>query len=211
DASGFFYTQMAAPQAGADPMLGMQAKFHRLGSPVAQDPVVLADTRSASMRFDPEEFPGIGVTPGSDWAFAFAGGAHSEIRVAVANLGGVDLSGKAATPWKMVCEYSDGVENVVAQGDRIYLLSHKNASGRRVISLPAANPDLAAAQVEIHEDPAAPLVQISGASDALYAERMKNGRAELLRLQWGEKEPATLSLPSEGWVNQLVTDPLAAG
>src|SRR6185436_9880156 len=38
DASGFFYTQMAPPAADTDPMLNMQARLHRLGTPVARDP-----------------------------------------------------------------------------------------------------------------------------------------------------------------------------
>jgi prolyl oligopeptidase len=142
---------------------------------------------------------------------AVAGGAHSELRLAVARLSDLDLSGKAATPWKMVAEYADGIEDVALHGERLYLLSHKDASGRRVLSVPADRPDLAAARVEIPEDPAAPLVQISDARDALYVERMKEGRAQVLRLAWAERQPTPLALPFEGWVNELATDPLRDG
>lgn len=211
DASGFFYTQMATPTAGTDPMLNMQARLHRLGTPVAKDPLVLAGLHAPGMKFAPEEFPVVAVPSGSSWALAFASGARSEQRVAVAKLADLDLTGKAATPWKMVAEYSDGIEDVAFHGERLYLLSHKGASGRRVLSVPAAHPDLASASVEIPEDTAAPLVAISDARDALYIERMKNGLAQVLRLAWSEKQPATLALPFEGWVNELATDPLRDG
>ena len=211
DASGFFYTQMAVPATGTDPMLNMQTRLHRLGTPVADDPLVLSGLHAPAMKLSPEEFPGVAVSPGSDWAFAIAGGAHSETRVAVARLSDLDLSGKAATPWKMVAEYSDGIEDAALHGDRVYLLSHKGASGRRVLSVPAGHPDLAAARVEIAEDPTSPIVQISDARDALYIERMKDGLAQVLRLAWAEKQPTALTLPFQGWVNDLATDPQRDG
>ena len=211
DGSGFFYTQMAVPAAGTDPMLKMQTKLHRLGTPTENDPLVLAGAHAPALKFAPEEFPYVSVPPGSSWMLAFASGAHNEVRVAVAKLAELDVSGKAATPWKMVAEYADGVENVALHGDRLYLLSHKDASGRRVLSVPAAGPDLATARVEIAENPGAPLVRIGDARDALYVERMKNGRAQILRLARTEKQPTTLTLPFDGWTEELATDPLRDG
>jgi prolyl oligopeptidase len=72
DGSGFFYTQMAAPAAGTDPMLNMQAKLHRLGTPAEKDRLVLAGAHAPAMTFAPEEFPYVAVPPGSSRMLAFA-------------------------------------------------------------------------------------------------------------------------------------------
>src|SRR5439155_12627798 len=41
DGKGFYYTQLAPPQPGVDPMTGQVAKLHVLGTPVDKDPVIL--------------------------------------------------------------------------------------------------------------------------------------------------------------------------
>jgi prolyl oligopeptidase len=209
DESGFFYTQMAASAAGVDPMLNMQVKLHRLGDPVDRDVTVMIGERSPSMKLAPEEFPSLFVPPGSSWVVAAAGGAHSEVRFAVAKLADLDLTGKAATRWTTIAEYADGVEQASLHGDRMYLLSHKNVSGRRVLSVPLDHPDLAAARVEIPEG--APLVRIADASDALYAERMSEGHAIVLRLPWGTTKATSLALPFAGSTHELATDSTRPG
>jgi len=211
DSKGFFYTQMAPAAEGTDPMLNMRARLHHLGGPVADDPVVLEGGHAPSMKLAPEEFPGVGVAPGTPWMVAFGGGAHSETRVAVAKLADLDASGKAATPWKVVAEYADGVENVSVHGERLYVLSHKDASGRRVLSVPLARPDLRQARIEIPEDASAPLIRMVDARDALYVERQTAGQARILRLAWNSKQPTTVALPYQGWVDAMATDPLQDG
>ncbi len=211
DAESFFYTQMAAPAPGVDLALNMRARLHRLGEPVDHDPTVLAGGYAGSMKIAPEEFPIVVVPPGSSWMLAFGTGARSEVRLTVAKLSDLDRSGRAATHWRRVSGYEDGVVSAALHGDRLYLLSHKSASGRRVLSVPLAAPELAQARVEIEEDPEAPLVRITAARDALYAERMNGGRASILRLPWGAKRATPLALPFAGWTNELVSDPTRNG
>jgi prolyl oligopeptidase len=208
---GFFYTQMAGAAANADPMLNMRAFLHQLGQPVAKDTVVLTGAGSATMALAPEEFPGIGTQPDTDWLVASAGGAHANARFAVAPRAGLDTSGGAATNWRSVATYDDDVENVVIHGDRLYLQTYKNASNRRVVSVPLADPDLSKARVEMAEDPDAPIVSIAGARDGLYVRQRVLGRARVWRLPWNARAAVTVPLPMEGWVADLVTDPLRDG
>lgn len=213
DGSGFFYSQMAAPREGVDPMLDMGVRLHALGTPIERDVTVLAGGAGA-MPIAREEFPFVLVEPGSDWMIGLAGGAHNESRLSVAPLAALDRSGKGATPWHRVAELADSVESAVVHGDRLYLLTFAGASNRKVVSVPLAAPDLAQARVEIPEDTEATLVTIAGARDALYAEQMVGGRARLLRLSWSDgaaAKPASVELPFDGWIDDLVTDPLADG
>jgi len=211
DGKGFFYTQMAAPRPGVDPMLGMSAKLHVLGQPVDRDVLVLGAGTSKAMPVAAEDFAGVWVQPGTTWMLATAGGAHNEIRVAVARLADLDRSGGGATPWKLVADFADSVEGVAVHGDRLYLQTFKDAPNRKIVSVPLAAPALAKARLEIAEDAEAPLVGIAPARDALYARQMVAGRARLLRRPWTAKTATPVKLPLDGWIQDLATDPLRDG
>jgi len=207
---GFFYTQMA-PASDADPLLNMQVRMHRLGQPVSSDVLVLAGDRAPAMRCAPEEFPTITAIPGTGWLIASAGGAHSNSRFAVVSTTKLDRSGSAKTAWVPVATYDDDVEGAAIHGDRLYLLTYKGASNRRIVSVPLAEPKLASARVEIAEDQNATIVGIAQARDALYVQQMIAGRARLLRTAWGSHSASPLPLPREGWIDVLATDPLGDG
>jgi prolyl oligopeptidase len=207
DGNGFFYTQMAPPAVGADPMVNMSARLHRLGTPVERDPVVLGRGVGGAMRFAPEEFPKVQVARGTRWLLALATGAQSERRVSVAPLAELDASGAGGTAWRRVAELEDGVEYFVIHGDRLYVTSHKDAPNRRLLSVPLARPDLASARIELPEETDAVLRGFAAARDALYLRDMVGGRARVRRMPWGSGKAVTLPLPFEGWVDTLAADP----
>jgi prolyl oligopeptidase len=205
DSKRFFYTQLALPQPGVDPMTGQTARLHVIGKPVDTDVEVLGRGADATWKLAPEEWPGIWIPTGSKYVVAYAGGARSESRVAVAKISELDLTGASKTPWRVVADYSDGVESAIPHGDRLYLLSYKDAPNRKVLSVPLAKPELAKARVEIAEDPNATLAGMYAARDALYLLHQANGLARLSRWAWrGKATP--LALPFEGWAPDLATD-----
>lgn len=212
DGKSFFYTQMAPTKGDADPMQNMQVRWHALGKPVDKDVAIAGNGLTAryTLPIAPEEFPFVFVQPGTPWAFLALGGAHSERRIALAPLAKLDRSGAGKTPWRSVAEYADQVEDGVAHGDRLYLLTFKGASNRKLVSVPLSAPDLAKAKVEIPEAPDATIVGIAGARDALFVKHMVSGRARLSRMAWG-KAPAPVTLPFEGWIEEVATDPLRDG
>jgi prolyl oligopeptidase len=211
DNSGFFYPQKAVPRPGVDPMLNRQVRLHLLGAPADHDVPVLASGLSGDVQIDPMEFLYVQVAPGSRWLLACTTGARSEVRYLIAPLAALDRSGAGKTPWRTVAEYADGIAEVIAaHGDRLYLLSTHAASNRRILSVPADHPDLAAARVELVEDPRASIVDFAGARDALYIVKMSEGRARLLRWAW-RGQPTEIALPYAGWIDQLVTDPASDG
>ena len=203
DRSGFFYTQMAAPAKDADPMLNMRVRLHLLGKPADGDPYIVAGA-------SPEEFPFAEVDRESRWLVVFGGGAHNEVRIEVAPLASVDRSGAMKTPWQKVAEYADGIEAAEPHGDRLYMLTFKDASNRKLISVPLAAPDLRQARVEIAESPDAVIESFSVARDALYAKTMVSGRARMLRMPWGSAA-VPLAVPYDGWIYEVATDPLRDG
>ncbi|MGE5185418.1 MAG: prolyl oligopeptidase family serine peptidase [Acidobacteriota bacterium] len=205
DGRSFFYTQLAEPQPGVDPMANQLARLHRLGEPVERDVTILGRGPGATMKLAPEEWPGLWAPPGTGYVLAFVGGAHSEQRVAIAKLSALDLSGAGKTPWRELCGYADGIETAVVHGDRVYMTTFAGAPNRKLISVPIGKPDLAKARVEIAERADAPLVSASPAKDAIYLVHRVDGRARLSRWPWRGK-PTDIALPEEGWIPDIATD-----
>lgn len=128
----------------------------------------------------------------------------------IAPIAAIDRSGAGRTSWQTVAEYADGVVDVAVHSDRVYLRSYKDASNFRIVSVAAAHPDIAAARVEVAEDPHAMLVDMAAARDALYLVKSVNGSARLLRWAWSG-QPTEIALPFDGWIGELSTDPARDG
>jgi prolyl oligopeptidase len=208
DGSGFFYTQMAEV-SGADPLQGMRVKLHRLGTSVADDPIVLAPDDGSPFHLQAQELSEVFVVRDTRWMVAVAGGARSSQRYALARLDDLDLTGTGRTPWRVIADYDDSLQDLNIHGDRLYVLSYKDAPARRVLSMPLERPDLAKATVEVAEDKEAPLSDFAVANDALYLSDLVNGHSRLRRLPWTAEGRATaqvVPLPFEGTIQQLVSD-----
>jgi len=206
DSKQFFYGQLAAPQPGVDPMINQVSRLHVIGTSPDKDPIILGRNADATWKLAPEEWPGLWNPPGSPWVVASAGGAHSEARVAVAKMSELDKSGASKTPWRIVADYSDGIEIAIPHGDRLYMQTFKDAPNRKLISVPLARPSLASARVELAEEPTMKIEWIAPAKDALYVGRQVNGLMRVDRLAWNAKKPEPIALPYEGWVPDVASD-----
>lgn len=210
DGSGFFYTQMApaSDDPGADPLLGMRVRVHRLGTAPENDPLVLGPALTPRMPIDPREFPWIEVSRGSEWMLAFASGARAETRLCVARL--AELRG-TETPWRCVAEYDDQVESAAVHGDDLFLLSSKDAPNRRVLRVPLADPALARAEVVVPEGAERVLTSIAAARDALYVVQLDRGSDRVSRLDYGGGVPREVALPLAQASVGLVASPEQEG
>lgn len=208
DGKSFFYTQMAPEGSGGDRMQGMRALLHVVGRPTGEDKVVLAPGKDQTFPFEPTEFPQVYVQPGTTWMVGTAGGAHNEVRIYVAPL--AELRGRA-TPWRKVAGYDDGVESYAIVGDDLALLAKASAPNGRVVRVPLARPDVAGAKALVPEDPDAAIEGMYVSRDALYLVDLSSGKARLRRLARGAALPETLTLPYDGWISSVTTDPLQDG
>lgn len=193
DGTGFFYTQMAEPSAapGADPMLGMRVRFHRLGTVPAEDPVVIAPD-AGTLPLDRHEFPWVRIPAGGDVMLAFASGARRESRLCIARLADVLRRNPS---WQCVADYDDLVEDAVVHGDALFLLTTKDAPNGRVIRVPVGRPALDGATIVIPESVDRVITGIDAARDALYVTVMQRGSDRVLRLPWGDQAVQELPAP----------------
>ena len=105
----------------------------------------------------------------------------------------------ARTPWRRIATPDDGVTDIQLHGDRLYLLSQKGAPRFRILSLPAAQPELAKAEVVVPEGPAV-IDAFRPASDALYVSERAGASFQLRRVGFDGRGGRAIDLPFAGTV-----------
>jgi prolyl oligopeptidase len=166
-ATGFYYTRY--PQGNERPAEDMnfyqQVYFHKLGTPASADTYVIG-----------KEFPRIAETALSstrDGRYVLA---------SVANGDGGEFSFYLRNPagrWTRVADHADKVRRVELGFDgKLYLLSLKDAPRGKVLTLPMAKPDLAAAAVLVPESEAT-IESMEPAASRLYIDYMVGGPSEV--------------------------------
>ena len=128
--------------------------LHRLGTPAADDLVVLARGTSPRLPMDSLDRPFVLLPAGSDWMIAVLshsalagpiGEEMSECTIYVAPRAG--LASPARCPWQLVAGPADGVISFAVHGGELYLVTYRDAPRCQVLSVPMAAPDLSAATV----------------------------------------------------------------
>jgi prolyl oligopeptidase len=178
--------------------------IHKPGDNPDNDALLLGAGVSPLMTVTPEESV-LAVNPlGTSHILAVAiNGVQRELRIWVAPLSA--LNGDK-TPWIKVTDTADDVTDLAAQGDALFLMSHKSAPRFKVLRTSLAKPDLATAEVVVA--PGESVVNaIATAKDALYVRKMNGGNSELFRLEYAPNAKAQqVALPFTGDMDGLVTD-----
>jgi prolyl oligopeptidase len=199
-----------------DPGMAVTAKYlnsrayvHTLGTSPDSDPPILGLGLAPGVTVETAEIP-VALNPiGSKYVFGLViNGVQNEFRLYVATV--ASLAGDR-TPWTKVVDNSDDVTYADVMGDTLYLLTHKNASRFKVVSVSLAKPDLAGAH-EVVPASEAVVTGIAAAKDALYVRRMNGGVSDFLRVAYAPgSKPALIKLPFPGDVDGLTADPRRPG
>jgi prolyl oligopeptidase len=202
--------QKPAPNAPAtDKYVNSRAYVHVLGKNPEEDAPVLGAGLAPSIAIDPPEIPIVANPIGSKYAIGLViNGVQNEFKLYVAPV--ASLVGDK-TPWMKVVDTNDDVTAYDVMGDHLYLLTHKNASRFKVVSVSLPKPDLAAAR-EVVPASDAVVTGIAAAKDALYVRRMNGGVSDFLKVGFGASDkPSLIRLPFPGDVDGLTTDPRRPG
>ena len=218
DGKSFFFSRLAASAAAAkasEQYAHMKVYRHALGEDPARDAVIL-DSDHLPFPFKAAAiFPSISVNPGSEYALAgISDGVSPEVTLYSAPL--KDLAGGHAA-WHQVVVQSDGVIGAAVRGNRIDLLTHKDASRFKVVETGLDAPDISKARTVVAE-PVGVLTGIAAAQDGLYYATRDGATFTLHRLADGAAQPETIGLPFAGTIapNEegsagVVTDPQRPG
>ncbi|NVM74812.1 prolyl oligopeptidase [Duganella sp. SG902] len=206
DSSGFFYNQLTGKVNTPDRYLDAQARFHKLGTNPAQDPVLMKRGLDAAIQYANIQSPYIGVAPHSDHAYLMLSDVRKEFRLYTAPLKDV-LKGKAN--WRQVSDFADEVTDFNLHGDDLYLLSTKDHSRGRLLKTSAKAPSLASAK-EVVPESSLVLQGVTRAKDGLYLRSMDGGVSKLQRLG-ADGKLVDIALPFDGTLIALATDASVPG
>src|SRR5882672_1466023 len=212
DSSGMVYNQLAPPgQAPAnDPLQNSRSRFHKLGQPIANDPIFLTAGSDPRVAMQPEEFSIVEAGANSDWAAALVATARAEVRACYARKSEA-FAPKA--PWQCPVTYDHIVQSLDLAGNTLYLLSMKGAPNGQILALDMSRPNarFEDAHVFLPEARDAVITGLWSARDALYVRRMTNGIDSLLRIPHSGGEAKSLPLPLAGAMYLVSTQPMQDG
>jgi prolyl oligopeptidase len=199
DDSGFFFTrqqEMKPGMAEVERDQKLRSLLVKIGADAEQAPSVLAfDTPGVKIE-ESGESPYVFPLPGTRWAAGqVQHGTDRELSLYLAPLADV-TAGRAQ--WRKVIDRSDDVTAFEVIGERLFVLTHKDAPRFRVLETSLAAPDLASARVVIAEG-AGVITGMSRAADGLYISRRDGTVSRLLHVGTARgARPVEVRLPLAG-------------
>jgi len=201
DGSGFFYNQLTGKVDTPERYLDSQARFHRLGTDPASDPILMKRGLDPAVQYERIQGPAIQTFRGSRYALLTLADVRREYRVLIAPLADV-LANRAR--WVPVAEFADEVTDAALDGDTLYLLANRGHPRGRILQTSAGAPSLAGAREALPEGPVV-IEDFARARDGLYLRMMDGGIAGLRRLGRDGKV-SDIALPFDGTLSALATD-----
>jgi prolyl oligopeptidase len=212
DGRSFFYTrtQKLGPNAPETARYqNLRVYRHALGADPDHEPLVFGYGVNSGVKVTEDDFPSIAFSPGAPrylLGLVFHG-VEREIDVYAIPFE-TDPGNKTA--WKKIATEADDITGLDVHGDQIFLLSHKDASRYKVLRTSLANPDLEHATVVVPPSKVV-VVSIVAASDALYIQDLDGGIGRLRRFPYRHSVPESVSLPFDGAIQTVFTNPLEPG
>ena len=201
DGTGFFYNQLTGAVGTPERYLDSQARFHRLGTDSAADPILMKRGLVPAVRYERIQAPVVQVFPGSPYVALVLADVRQEFRLLIAPQAGV-LAGRAH--WKPVAEFEDEITAAELNGGTLYLLANKGHPRGRVVSTPVTAPSMTGA-VEVVPEGATVIQDLNRARDGIYLQIMDGGISRLRKL--GHDGHVTdIPLPFDGTIKALSVD-----
>jgi len=207
DGAAFFYNRFAPRASGdkeTDKYLNSRVYLHVVGTDPAMDPPVIGTGLPGSLPLTPVDVPFVNTAPGSPYAVALIyHGADPAVTLYTAPI--AEVRG-ANAPWRKVVDVPDAVSDFVLRGDKILLLTHKDAPRYKVVEVDAATPNFASGKTIV--PPSDRVVeQLAVASNALYVRDLDGGLSRLRRYDFVTGAISDIVLPARGSITGPVTDP----
>lgn len=206
DSSGFFYNQLTGKNNTPERYLDSRARFHKLGSDPAADPVLMRRGLDPAVAYEKIQAPTILTSVHASSAVLVLADVREEKRLFAAPLKDV-LQGKAK--WRPVADFADEVTQFDLHGDVLTLLSTHGHPRGHLLRTSAKAASLAAA-VEVVPESALVLQGLERAKEGLYIRAMDGGLGRLQRLG-AEGKLVNIALPFDGTLFGIDADPDAPG
>jgi prolyl oligopeptidase len=206
DGMGFYYNRFAklGPDAkDTDKYLNSRALFHRVGTAPETDTPLIGTGVAGSLPVTEVDYPYVIAFAGSPWALAvISHGADPALTLYLAPLGPDGSLGA----WSRVADVDDKIADFTIHGDKLYLLSYKDAPRRQVIALDARAPDIAKASIVVPQSERV-VEGIGASSDGLYVNDLDGGLSRLRRYDFATGATSEAALPIQGALSGPAFDP----
>jgi prolyl oligopeptidase len=198
DGSGFFYNQLTGKVDTPERYLDSQARFHRLGTDPASDPILVKRGLDQRLQFDRIQQPYVITFPGCAYALLALQDVRDEMRYLIAP---VATALAPAAPWRPVAEFADEVTDALLDGETLYLLANQAHPRGRVLKASTQSPALATATELIPESDWV-IQDMHLARDGLYLRMLDGGLSRLKRLG-RDGQLRDIALPFDGTLSAL--------
>jgi prolyl oligopeptidase len=206
DGSGFFYNQLTGKVDTPERYLDSQARFHRLGTDPAADPILMKRGLDPAVAYEKIQAPSIVTFEGSPFALLTLSDVRRESRLLIAPVADA-AAGRAR--WTPVATFEDEVTDAVIDGGQLYLLANKGAPRGRILRTSAAQPSIAGATVFVPQGPQV-IESLGRARDGFYLNIMDGGVSRLRRLA-RDGQVSEVALPFDGTIGSVFTNPAEDG
>ncbi|MGC1380835.1 MAG: prolyl oligopeptidase family serine peptidase [Candidatus Baltobacteraceae bacterium] len=215
DGKSFYYVRFPKMKPG-EPETDKETRaisyLHVLGRDPDRDVPVFGYGVSPSVRFEPTDFPIVIASPVSPFTLGVV--VHGVKREAVIYAVAQTALSSGDVPWKLIASDDDDVTGYDFKGSTIYLMTHKDAPAFKVVATSLSAPDMATAQSVVAQGEAV-IEEIGVAADGLYVLSRDGGFGRIARVALGSDgapgASTTVTLPFEGAINVIATDPRIAG
>src|SRR5262245_6527505 len=167
DNRSFYYNRFAlvgADSKDTDQYLNSRACLHVVGTDPNSDRALIGTGVQGSLPVTPVDYPFIQCTAGSPYVVAVI--SHGADPAFTAYVAHSETNG-GLSPWVKIADVDDAVTAIVPHGDKLYMLTHKNAPRYQVIAVDASSPNLTKATTVVA--PGERVIQeIDASSVALY-------------------------------------------
>ncbi|HYL02834.1 MAG TPA: prolyl oligopeptidase family serine peptidase [Steroidobacteraceae bacterium] len=206
DGSGFFYNQLTGKVDTPERYLDSQARFHRLGSDPEADPILMKRGLDSRVEYERIQMPAIETYYGSRYALLTLSDVRTESRLLIAPV--ADAAANRAR-WVPVAEFEDEVTGAEIDGETLYLIAERDHPRGRILRASVTAPAVASA-TEVVAEGSVVIEGFERARDGLYLRMMNGGIAGLRRLD-RDGRVKEISLPFDGTLSALATDPTEDG
>lgn len=197
DGLGFSYLKLVGEPGTPAYYVGNEPRLHRIGATGVD--TVLARRGENGIVASPQQFLLVAFMSGSDTALAFVRDGRPEVALYRAD---ADAAQEGRARWTPIATFDDVVTNAELHGDKLYLLSEKNASGGKLLLTSAKQPDLAAAKaIPLPGDPV--IAGIVAIRAGLLVRTVEGAASGLWRVS-AEGTPHRIALPfdaSIAWID----------
>jgi prolyl oligopeptidase len=199
DNQSFFYhrlQELTAGMAATEKYKNSQTYWHRLGTELERDEVILKHGIAPLVDVPLTVWPQISSISDSGYAIAlFYYGTERNIELHISKFAALIQN----TPeWIKLCNPTDEIRHFVTHQDDLYLLTSKNAPHFKIVKTSLAQPDLSIAETVLAESDSI-VKDMFAANDALYAIVTQNRIGKVLRITY-DGNIDRLELPHDGAV-----------